>query len=154
MDGLNIKNYRKREGRARKMHKVSENIDLSRKVLDIDVESPVFSEMLDNLNEEIQRAIKKVYDKEFESGEIALKLTIEIPKAFKTFAKADEFGETINEMYSYRSPKFKHNITTTLKKQFKSEGTYAEEREVQFEDGKFVVVPVKLKDPQMSIADI
>lgn len=136
------------------MHKISENIDLSKKVLDIDVESPVFSEMLDNLNEEIQRTIKKVYDKEFESGEISLKLTIEIPKAFKTFGKTDEFGEIINETYSYRSPKFDHKITTTLKKQFKAEGTYAEEREVQFENGKFVAVPVKLKDPQMSIDDI
>lgn len=136
------------------MHKISENVDLSKKVLDIDVESPVFGEMLDNLNEEIQRTIKKVYDKEFESGEISLKLTIEIPKAFKTFAKADEFGEIVNETYSYRAPKFDHKITTTLKKQFKQEGTYAEEREVQFEDGKFVAIPVKLKDPQMSIDDI
>lgn len=136
------------------MFKISENVDLSKKVLDIDIESPVFSEMLNNLNEEIQRTIKKVYDKEFESGEISLKLTIEIPKAFKTFPKTNEFGEIVNETYSFRAPKFDHKITTTLKKQFKQEGSYAEEREVQFEGGKFVVAPVKLKDPQMSIEDI
>lgn len=35
------------------MFKISEKVDLSRKVLDIEVDSPIFSEMLDNLNSEI-----------------------------------------------------------------------------------------------------
>lgn len=134
------------------MFKIKENVDLSKKVLDIDVESPVFQCLLKDLNKEIQRCIKKVYDEEFESGEISLKLTIEIPEADKVIPKVDEFGEMINEVFRYRKPRFEHKVTSTLKKQFKQEGLYTEERDIQFEDGRFIAVPIK--DAQMSIDDI
>ena len=49
MGGLNIVSSRKREGRV-KMGKVKENIDLSRKVLDVSIDSPVFQPMLKNLD--------------------------------------------------------------------------------------------------------
>jgi hypothetical protein len=52
------------------MIKISEKIDLSRKVLDIEVDSPVFEEMLVGLNQEIKRVVKSIYDGEFASGEI------------------------------------------------------------------------------------
>lgn len=134
------------------MIKVNEKVDYSRSVLDIDIQSPVFQEMLDNLNMEIQRTIKKVYDKDFQGGEITLKLNIEIPEAYKYFPKTDEFGEMTEETYKYRQPNFKHAVTTTLKKQFKQEGIYNAEKEVVLNtDGKFVVVP--LENPQMSIDD-
>jgi len=136
------------------MLKINEKIDLSKKVLDIDVYSPIFAEMLDNLNAEIQRTIKKVYDKDFANGEISLKLSIDIPNAFKNFSKTNEFGEVLNETYTYRAPKFEHKITTTLKKQFKQEGTYEEEREVKLDGDRFVAIPVKVKDQQISIDDI
>ncbi|EPY6430841.1 hypothetical protein [Clostridium sporogenes] len=134
------------------MQKVNERIDLSKKVLDIDIESPVFYAMLNDVNKEVQRCIKKVYDEEFESGEISLKLNISIPEAFKVIPKTNEFGELINETYKYRKPVFEHKITSTLKKQFKQEGIYEEERDVKFEDGKFIAVPIK--DLQISIEDI
>lgn len=134
------------------MFKVDEKVDLSRKVLDINVESPIFNEMLDNLNVEVARCIKKVYDKEFSSGEISLKLTIEIPETYKEFPKVTEYGEVIQELYKYRRPNFKHQVTTTLKKQFKQEGTYSEEREVQLDDsGNFVAIP--LKSSQVTMFD-
>ncbi|BFN03885.1 hypothetical protein [Clostridium tetani] len=132
--------------------KIYEEVDISKKVLKIDIESPVFNAMLNDTNKEIQRCIKKVYDEEFESGEITIKLNISIPETFKTIPKVDEFGELINETYKYRRPVFKHNITSTLKKQFKQEGIYTEEKDVKYEDGEFIVVPIK--DPQMSIDDI
>lgn len=131
------------------MQKVDERVDLSRKVLDIDIDSPVFNCLLQDLNKEIQRCIKKVYEEEFEAGEITVKLSLEIPEAFKTVARVDEFGEIINDTYRYRQPRFEHKVTSTLKKQYKQEGIYQEERDVKFEDGKFVAVPIK--DPQVRI---
>lgn len=131
------------------MEKINERLDLSRKVLDIDVDSPVFNCLLKDLNREIQRCVKKVYEEEFEAGEITVKLSLEIPEAFKTIARIDEFGEIINDTYRYRQPRFEHKITSTLKKQYKQEGIYQEERDVKFEDGKFVAVPIK--DPQIRI---
>ncbi|WML35367.1 hypothetical protein [Clostridium sp. OS1-26] len=136
------------------MFKVNEKVDLSKKVLDINIDSQIFDDMRNDLNKEILRCIKKVYDKDFASGEISLKLNIEIPNAYKNFSKENHLGELVTETYTYRTPKFKHSVTTTLKKQFKQEGTYFEEREVQFEDGKFVAAPVKIKDEQMSIEGI
>lgn len=120
--------------------------------MEIEVDSPVFYSMLNDINKEIQRCIKKVYDEEFESAEISLKLTIEIPEADKVIPKVNEFGEMINEVFRYRKPRFEHKVTSTLKKQYKQEGVYTEERDIQFEDGKFVAIPIK--DAQMRIDDI
>jgi hypothetical protein len=47
------------------------------------------------------------------------------------------------DTFKYRKPLFEHKITTTLKKQYKQDGSYTEERDVKFEDGKFIAVPVK-----------
>lgn len=133
------------------MYKVDEKVDLSKKVLEIDVESPVFYALMDDLNKEIQRCIFKVYNEKFEAGEISLKLSIEIPDAFQTFPKADENGEIINETFKYRKPRFEHKVTSTLKKQFKQEGIYTEDRDVQYDGVKFVAVPIK--EAQMNMFD-
>lgn len=134
------------------MIKIDEKRDLSKEVLDIDIESPVFYAMLKDLNKEIQRCIRKVYDEEFESGEISLKLSIEIPDAFEIIPKENEFGEMINETFKYRQPYFEHKVTTSLKKQFKQEGFYGEKRDIQYKDGKFVAIPIK--DAQIHIDDM
>lgn len=134
------------------MLKIDENIDLSKRVLDIDIKSPVFNCLLQDLNEEIQRCIKNVYEEKFEAGEISIKLTIEIPDDYKTVGRNDENGELVNDTFKYRRPKFEHKITTTLKKRYKQEGVFTGEREVIFEDGKFITVP--LKNPQVTIEDL
>lgn len=74
--------------------------------------------MRNDLNKEILRCIRKVYDEEFEGGEVTLKLSIEIPEAFKIIPRVNEFGKLISETYRFRQPKFEHKITSTLKKQF------------------------------------
>lgn len=126
------------------MQRIEEKVDLSKKVLEINLESIIFNAMKQDLDEEIQRCVKKVYDEEFEAGEISLKLNIEIPNAYETFSKTDDdAGEVMTETFKYRKPLFEHKITTTLKKQFKQDGTYTEARDVRYEDGKFVAVPVK-----------
>lgn len=133
------------------MEKVSEKVDLSKKVLEIDIESPVFKCMLHDLNKEIKRVIEKVYDEEFEAGEITVKLALMIPNGYKEYPRVDEFGDASFETYKYRRPHFEHKVSTTLKKQYKQEGIYSEEKEVRFKDGHYVVVPII--EPQMSIFD-
>ena len=134
------------------MIKIDEKIDLSRIALAIDITSPVFYAMLKDLDKEIQRCIKKVYDEEFESGEITLKLNVEIPNAFETIPEQNEFGEMVNKTFKYRQPYFEHKVTTSLKKQFKQEGFYKEKRDIQLKDGKFIAIPIK--DAQMHIDDM
>lgn len=126
------------------MHKISEKVDLSKKVLEIDIESPVFAAMISSSNQQIEKVIKLVYDEKFKSGEISLKLNIELPNAYKEFPRKDELtGEMVIDTFKYRKPVFEHKLTTTLKKQFKDDGGYTDERDVQFQDGKFVAVPIK-----------
>jgi len=131
------------------MRKIGELVDLSKRVLDIDIESPVFNSMLNDLDEEIQRVVKNVYEGKFASGEISLKLDLKIRDAFKEIPKEDIYGNMINEKYEYKKPSFEHKITSTLKKEYKSKGCYEENKEVVWNEieGKFVVQP--LMDPQL-----
>jgi hypothetical protein len=71
------------------MQKIRERVDLSKKVLEIDIESEIFYSMMEDLNKEVQRCVKKVFDEEFESGEISVKLNIEIPNAYKDFPRTE-----------------------------------------------------------------
>jgi len=106
------------------MRKISELVDLSKKVLDIDIESPVFNAMLNDLDEEIQRVVRSVYNGEFASGEISLKLDLKIRDAYKEIPREDVYGNMINEKYEYKKPNFEHKITSTLKKQYNQKGCY------------------------------
>ena len=133
------------------MIKINENLDLSKQVLTIDIDSPVFASMLGDLNGEIQRVIKKVFDGEFESGEISIKLNIEIPESYKSFARTDSYGELVNDTYKYKRPDFQHKVTSTLKKKYEQKGGFTGEREVVFLDGEYVARP--LIQDQMTLED-
>lgn len=133
------------------MIKIDEKVDLSKKVLEIDINSPIFNCMLHDLNLEIKRVIEKVYDEEFEIGEISLKLKLSINNDYKEYPKENRFGELINETYKYRKPYFEHQVSATLKKQYKQDGVYTEEKEVKFENGQYYVVPII--EPQTSLFD-
>lgn len=134
------------------MYKIDEKLDLSKKVLDININSEVFSGMLQDVNAEILRCITDVYDEKFEAGEITLKLNICLPNDYEEFPTVDEYGEEVIKTFKYRKPVFEHKVTTTLKKQYKRDGGYSDKRDIQFKDGKFVAVPIK--EAQMSIEDI
>ncbi|NBI05786.1 hypothetical protein [Senegalia massiliensis] len=126
-------------------------MDLSKRILEIDIDSPVFKSMLQDLNKEILRVVEKVYEEEFETGEITLKLSLSFPKEFKVYPRKNEFGDLVDETYDYRKPYFEHKVTTNLKKQFKKDGLYTEPKEILFQDGKFIAVPIR--EPQMNIFD-
>ncbi|MDU4846156.1 chromosome segregation protein SMC [Clostridium sp.] len=136
------------------MIKIDEKRDLSKRVLDIDINSPIFAGMLDDLNKEIQRVIQNVYEGKFASGEISLKLDLKIVSGFEEMPKVDEYGEMITETYKYKKPDFEHKITSTLKQQYKQEGSYSEKKEVVWDekDKKFIVKPIR--KPQLEFANL
>lgn len=130
----------------------AEKMDYTKKILEISIESEIFSSMLKDLNSEVQRCIQHVYDEKFESGEITLKLTIELPESHENYPAIDEYGEGIVLTIKYRKPVFEHKVTTTLKQQYKRDGGYIAKRDIQFRDGKFIAIPIR--DPQMSMGDL
>ena len=134
------------------MKEISENVDLSKEVLNVNIDSPVFKPILDNLNEKIIEVVKKVYNEEFESGDISLKLTLTVPIETKRFPVETLPGEhpTV-KTYEYKALQFEHDITTTFKKVDKEKGKYWGDKELKEDDGKFIKVPIE--DPQVSMFD-
>jgi hypothetical protein len=124
---------------------------LQREVLEMELTSPIFDEMREQLDAAIKDCITRVYNKEFESGEVTLKLSIELPETYKILPKEGKYGEMSSEKYYYRKPRFKHNTTTSLKKQFKTDGVYTDDREVQLDDDVFIAK--KIDDRQISLFD-
>ncbi len=136
------------------MVKISEMLDLSKKVLDIEVDSPVFENMLIGLNDEIKRVVKSIYNGDFASGEISLKLDLRLTDAVEEFAKDGGFGEMITEYYRYKRPQFKHTITSTLKKQYKQDGCYEENREIVWDEFNEKYVAKPLVNPQIEFKEL
>lgn len=136
------------------MLKIDEKVDLSREVLDIDIDSPIFKEMLENLNGQIKACIKKVFDKEFVGAEINLKIAIQIPEGYKDFPSEDPLtGKMKIKTYKYRRLTLSHKAISTLKKQFVQDGTFDEERELKENtDGSFGAFPIE--NPQISFKDL
>jgi hypothetical protein len=133
------------------MQELSEKVDLSKKVLGVDINSPIFQSMLNKLNYQIVEVIKKVYDKEFESGDISLKITLKVPTCIEEFPAVNEFNEPVTKEYKYRSLYFKNDITTTLKKVDKTSGEYKSIKELKEDNGEFIEVPIE--NPQVSLFD-
>lgn len=133
------------------MRKVDEREDLSRKVLEVDISSPIFEKVLKQFNYQIIEVIKKVYNKEFESGDITLKLTLEVPSRFKEFPVQDVISEQPTvKVYEYKALSFNHSINTTLKKVDKISGSYYGEKELEKDDeGNFIEKPIE--DPQLNM---
>jgi hypothetical protein len=134
------------------MYKIDEKIDFTKKVFAISIESEIFKGMLKDIDCEIQRCINHVYDEKFEAGEITLKLSIELPEAYENFPAIDENGEATVQTFKYRKPVFEHKVTTTLKKQYKRDGGYSDKRDIQFKDGRFVAIPIK--EAQINLSDL
>lgn len=111
---------------------------------EINIKNPMFSESLDLLNSEIIRVIEKVYEGEFKSGEVTLKLNISMVEDFKEFPVIDELGFKDNKTVFFNKPVIEHNVNTTLKKQYKEKGLISPDSEIKKTDkGDFILVPVK-----------
>jgi hypothetical protein len=135
------------------MRQISEKVDLSKKVLEVDVESPIFEKMFKQFNYSLIEVIKKVYDGDFESGDVTLKLTLEVPRRFKEFPVEGDIGEQPTvKMYEYKALDFNHSVSTTLKKVDKVSGSYYGEKELEKDtEGNFIEKPIE--DPQITMFD-
>lgn len=145
MDGLIIRNYKKKEG-VGKMENKKENVKT------VDIDNPAFADALNDLDERIKVILDKVYDgKEFKSGDITLKVTLGVDDREKEYPALKQ-GQIINKLYEYKGLNVKYNITTTLKKMEKGGGEYESIKElVKKGKGEYVEVPVM--NSQMNMFD-
>lgn len=119
---------------------------------EINVDSPLFKEALNLLDSEIKRIVEKIYNDEFKSGEVTLKLNISLVEDFKEFPVEDELGFKENKIVYFNKPVIEHSVSTSLKKQYKEKGSISLDSEIKKIDDQFILVPVE--EPQLSmIAD-
>lgn len=111
---------------------------------EVNIDNPLFDEALNLLDKEIKRIIEKLYNDEFKSGEVTLKLNISLIEDFKEFPVADDLGFKDNKIVYFNKPFIEHSVSTTLKKQYKVKGTTSFDSEIKKDtDGNFILVPVK-----------
>ena len=117
----------------------------------LNIYSPVFKDMMEQLDRELENVLKNVYEGKFESGDIKLSLNVEIVDAISDLHYEDkETGEIITKEIAYKKPRFKYNTASTLKKKHEVKGEYDEKREIALEDDGFIAR--KLIDPQIKFA--
>lgn len=126
--------------------------ELDREVLEIELQSPIFNGMREQLGEAIQEAFEKVFNKEFEAGEIALKLSVSMPETYKEIPVENRItGEIVKEKKPYRYPRLKFTVTTNFKKKNKAEGQYVDcDRKIELDDDVFIIK--KVEDAQMRMS--
>ncbi|WP_321833455.1 chromosome segregation protein SMC [Clostridium butyricum] len=116
--------------------------------LPLNIYSPVFTEMMECLDKELQNVLKNVYEGKFESGDVKLSLNVEIINAITDVPTTDkETGEIITKEVAYKKPKFEYKVNSTLKKKHETKGEYEEKREIVLEDDGFIART--LIDPQV-----
>ena len=114
----------------------------------LNIYSPIFKDMLEQLDKELQRVLINVYEGKFESGDVKLSLKVEINEAILEIPTTDnDTGEIVTKPKCYRKPKFEYKTNSTLNKKHEIKGEYDERREIVFEDEKFIAR--SLYDPQV-----
>ena len=123
-----------------------------RKPQEINLQSDAFEGMRNNLDLAIHEVISKIFNEEFESGDIALKLTIEIPKVATMIPTANPVtGEIEAKPYDFLRPSFKFAVTTTLQQKYKSEGLYAPDKELVADDDEYYIVSLPKTQMTMEV---
>ncbi|EOR20413.1 hypothetical protein A500_17300 [Clostridium sartagoforme AAU1] len=119
----------------------------------ININSPVFKCLLNDIDEEIKRCLGHVIGNSFEGAEINVKLIIDIPETEREVPMVDEDGEITCRIYKYRKPNIQHKVTSTLKKQYKRQGCYTENKAVVERDGEYLAVAIEEEEPLLLVGD-
>lgn len=115
----------------------------------ITFDSQPFSDAKSMLDGSIEGVLRKVFDGEFEAGEINLKITLAIEKTSTTLEDPDDpDGKT----YFFKRPTIKSVVTTTLKQVAKGETTY-EPYDIEVKDSSNGILLSKIPSNQFSIED-
>lgn len=114
----------------------------------LNIYGPIFKDMLEQLDKELQRVLINVYEGKFESGDVKLSLKVEINEAILEIPTTDnDTGEIVTKPKCYRKPKFEYKTNSTLNKKHEIKGEYDERREIVFEDERFIAR--SLYEPQV-----
>lgn len=121
-------------------------------VPEIHFDSLVFEDTRRLLGLALEKVLTKVYDGEFESGDITLKISLSIFDDYTNLPGEDPLtGDTIETPYEYRRPSIESIITTTMKKVGKLKTAFCPAMEIKQHEGAYVIQ--ELPKTQISIDD-
>lgn len=116
----------------------------------ITFDSQPFSVAKAMLDGSIEGVLRRVFDGDFESGEITLKITLAIDEASTTLEDPDDPD---GKPYFFKRPSIKSVVTTTLKQVAKEEATY-EPYDIEVREYSDGILLSKIPSNQISIDDI
>lgn len=115
----------------------------------ITFDSQPFSVAKAMLDGSIEGVLRRVFDGDFASGEISLKITLAIEETSTSLEDPDDpDGKT----YYFKRPSIKSVVTTTLKQVAKEEATY-KPYDIEVKDSSEGILLSKLPSNQISIDD-
>jgi hypothetical protein len=116
----------------------------------IDIRSPVFQELLDNVDEKLEMLLEQLETGEFYGGDISIKISVESQDDVKHYDKITDEGKQYKEALKYKRPVIEHKTKLVLKKQSESKGSYAQNNmEMVKVDGVWILR--ELPDQQMKM---
>lgn len=122
------------------------------KIPSINFESEIFYSTRNSLNFAIKSILEKCYSREFESGDVTIKINISVLDDYVELPAEDETGEISSALYEYRRPAFKSSIGTSLKKTSKREECYFPNAELKKVDDDFALF--ELPKAQIELQDL
>ena len=106
--------------------------------MEININSPIFEDLLQNLNIAILKCVKEIHDGKFESGDISAKISIEFARDF--VENETKGSDNTNRGREYLRPDINHKVTLTLKEKIKADGGYSANKALEKnEDGRFIL---------------
>jgi len=119
---------------------------------EISFDSLPFKDSRTLMDQALRDVLNKVYNGEFEAGDITMKISLAIIDDYINLPGEDPLsGETTESTYEFRRPSFQTLVTTTLKKVAKGKTIYNPPLEIKENDGELTLY--ELPKAQMDIDD-
>ena len=116
-----------------------------KKAFELNLKSQAFTEFCCNFNTAIIECLSELYEGNFEGGDIAAKVSIEIERGVEFFptTEMDENGKIKEKSYHYKKPNIEHKVTLTLKKRAEAKGGYVPHAmELKKDNDQYLLSPV------------
>lgn len=124
---------------------------MSKSEYQINSKSEILEGMHNDLNKSLSKVVREIYDENFTSGEISIKLKLNMADRFVEVIKQDSDGDRTIDNEPYRTLVIKHSVSHKLEDKDKLEGLYDEPKQIVYEDKQFKLKAVKNGQIQMEV---
>ena len=114
------------------------------KPIEINIDSSVFEELRENINDAMLKCLEEVHQGNFNGGEISIKINIDFDKEQEVLPN--------HKIMHYKKPNIEHKTSLTLKRNLSVKGGYNEKLALK-KDGKRFILE-RVHEAQLSLEDL